>query len=103
LSTLKSQLRVDSHAVPADPRYCVLGALPVGFGAMVGLRMLDLSWNKGLAPPPEGLWSLAGLEELSLQHCGLAAVSGGVGALDGLRVLDLHGNEGLAALPAGLG
>jgi hypothetical protein len=40
---------------------------------------LDLSFNEELGTLLEGLWSLAGLEELHLMVCGLTALSEGVG------------------------
>jgi Leucine-rich repeat (LRR) protein len=90
--------------------------LPEGFGRLAylpvpGLRMLDLSGNRGRyhwgrhqgIALPEGLWTLAGLEDLDLRDCGLWALPEGIGGLTGLRKLDVSSNSELTALPAGLG
>jgi hypothetical protein len=89
-----------------------LHALPEGFGRLAylprreivvsawnapyrsvwgpGLRKLDLSGNAGLTALPEGLWSLAGLEELILERCGLTVLSAGIEGLVGLRKIHLR-------------
>jgi Leucine-rich repeat (LRR) protein len=82
---------------------CRLMALPEGVGALTRLKKLDLRYNGGLTALPEGLWSLAGLEELKLAYCDLTALPEGIGRLTGLKKLDLRFNHALTALPAGLG
>jgi Leucine-rich repeat (LRR) protein len=84
-----------------------LRVLPEGFGRLAylpgrGLRALDLSHNAELTALPEGLCSLAGLEELNLVGCDLAVLPEGIGRLAVLRKLNLNGNYGLTALPVGL-
>jgi leucine-rich repeat protein SHOC2 len=87
------------------------GALPEGVGRLVylprpGLRKLNVCYNSaiyGLGTLPEGLCSLAGLEELYMSGCGLTALPQGIGRLVGLRKLALEDNEELTALPASLG
>jgi hypothetical protein len=89
-----------------DLHDCGLRTLPEEIGGLVGLRALSLGYNKELgsstATLPAALWSLAGLEELSLQWCGLRSLPEGIGLLAGLKTLDLSLNRGLASLPAGL-
>ena len=70
---------------------------------MAGLRKLGLRHNEGLTALPEGLWSLVGLEDLSLLDCNMMVLPEGVVGLAGLRALDLRCNTELTTLPAGLG
>jgi hypothetical protein len=87
-----------------------LRALPAGIGRLVylpepGLKKLNLSFDGRLGHAnalPEGLWSLVGLEELTMMACNLRALPEGIGGLAGLRKLDLRYNGELVALPAGL-
>ena len=80
--------------------YCKRLLVPV-LPCQVGLKGLYLASNEALAALPEGLCSLAGLEELNLMQCGLRALPKWCGGLAGLRTLDLWGNTGLGALPDG--
>ena len=90
-----------------DYEYGGLHTLPEGFGRLAylprpGLRKLYISDNGRLGALLDGLCSLVGLEELSLDSCGLRALPEGIGALTGLRKLALSHNRELVTLPGGL-
>jgi Leucine-rich repeat (LRR) protein len=81
--------------------YCKRLLVPV-LPCQVGLKGLYLASNEALAALPQGLCSLAGLEELDLFGCNLTALPEGIGGLTWLKELKLCYNEGLSAVPEGL-
>ena len=64
------------------------------------LKVLDLSYNKGIKFKEGSLDNLTKLEELKLSSCGIKTISGNVfSKMPSLKILNLHGNK-IEELPA---